>query len=268
MVLESRNYREVLRNEIAERSQKNPQFSLRAFATLAGLPASNLSEVLNGKKNISVERAYSISEKLKFSVKEREYFVSLVQLETTKSESLKMALLEKVRTMNPKVQAQSIALDNFRMISEWFHFAILELLLAEKFIFTNKSAAKALGISPYQVDTALARLIRMDLVAETESGEYKVKNSDVLVDSKIPAQALRSFHRQMLERTIESVEVQSPQEKVIGTETLAFDKADLAEANKIIEECFQKIIGLSRKSKKRNSVYHLGIQFFNLIKES
>jgi hypothetical protein, TIGR02147 len=268
MVLQSQNYREVLRNEIVERTKKNPQFSLRAFAALMGMPASNLSEVLNGKKNISVERAYSISEKLKFSVKEREYFVSLVQMETTKSETLKVELMEKVRTLNPRVQSQNIAIDNFRMISEWFHFAILELLLAEKYDFNVKSAAKSLGISTYQVETAISRLIRLGLVAETVSGAYKVKNADVLVDATIPAQALRSFHQQMLEKAMESLETQTPQEKIVGTETLAFDKADLAEANKIIEECFQKIIGLSRKSKKRNSVYHLGIQFFNLIKES
>jgi uncharacterized protein (TIGR02147 family) len=268
MVLECQNYREILRAQIVERCRKNPKFSLRAFAKLMAIPASNLSEILNGKKNISVDRAYSIAEKLRFTTKERDYFVSLVQIETTKSESSKMALMEKVRAMNPKLQMQSIAIDHFKVISEWFHFAILELLQVEAFDFSVKRASKALGVSGHQVEIAVARLQRLGLIEQNENGKYIVKNADVLVQSSIPAQALRDFHRQMLTKTAESIENQSPQEKIIGTETLAFDSDDLNEADKAIEECFQKIIALSRKSRSRNSVYHLGIQFFNLTKES
>ncbi|RYZ69650.1 MAG: DUF4423 domain-containing protein, partial [Proteobacteria bacterium] len=68
----------------------------------------------------------------------------------------------------------------------------------------------------------------------------------------------------MLSKAIESLPTQSPQEKFIGSETLAFDSTRLAAASEIIEDCFSRVVKLAAESEKKDSVYHIGIQMFRL----
>jgi hypothetical protein len=54
----------------------------------------------------------------------------------------------------------------------------------------------------------------------------------------------------------------------VGSETFAFSDKHLREANQITEEYFQRMSALAKKPGQKNHVYHLGVQFFNLTKES
>jgi uncharacterized protein (TIGR02147 family) len=60
------DYREYLRDELGQRVQANPQYSLRAFARDIAIAPQVLSLVLNGKKNISSEVAIELAKKIKF----------------------------------------------------------------------------------------------------------------------------------------------------------------------------------------------------------
>ena len=68
-------------------------------------------------------------------------------------------------------------------------------------------------------------------------------------------------------KAIHSLTTQSPAEKFIGSETFAFDVADLSKASEIIEECFSKITALAGTKKNKKNVYHMGVQLFNLTKD-
>ena len=57
-------YREILRHEYAIRHEKNPAFSLRAFARQIGISVSFLSELMHDKKRLSLDKAKVICERL------------------------------------------------------------------------------------------------------------------------------------------------------------------------------------------------------------
>jgi plasmid maintenance system antidote protein VapI len=60
----------ILNETFSEKTKRNPNYSLRAFARDLKISASNLSTIFKGKKRLSSEQASRIALRLEFS-KER-----------------------------------------------------------------------------------------------------------------------------------------------------------------------------------------------------
>jgi uncharacterized protein (TIGR02147 family) len=256
--------KEILKSELVHRITSNSAYSMRAMARQIKVSSSLLSDLLSGKKRLSSERAFEIAKLLKFSKKKSEYFSTLVQYESAKSEDLKVLLAEKLNALHEHPGPRALDLDIFKTISEWYHLPILELTHIKGFKLTSEAAAKSLGISKHEADLAISRLIRLKLLERTSDERIVKTDNRILASSSLPNLALRKFHEQMLQKAVNSLSEQTPEEKFVGSETFVFDQKQLAEANEAIEECFSKILNISKKIKNKSSVYHFGVQFFRL----
>ena len=267
MIFDYSDYQQFLRDLLANRISKNSYYSLRSMALAIEVAPSTLSDVMRGKKNFSAKTAAKVSEKLKLKIREKKYFNLLVQYKATKSKEMKSFLEDSLKRVNPrKIEFQDLSPDHFQLISEWYHLPTLELTYLDKFIFNIENVAKALNISTFEAETAINRLKRLDLIEKNINGRYQKTSQHVLVKSNIKNIALQNYHAQMLDKAKKSLTAQTPGEKCVGSENVSISKENLDEAKIIIEECFQKIIKLSEKQDKKESIYHLGIQFFNLTK--
>jgi len=267
MIYEHNDYRIFLRNTLVERIAKNPSYSLRAMAQSLDVSPSTLSEVLKGKRNISSERAYIIASKLGLQSKEHEYFCLLVQMSNTSKVEIIESLQKKIEKLNPRKEVvQNLTVDLFRTIADWYHSAILHMSELQGFQFKPSAIAQRLGISNFEAEAAIERLLRLGLLSQDDKGRF-FPTTEYLVEAKIPNESLQRFHKQMLEKAAESLRTQSPKEKLIRTETIAIDSKLLPEADELVEEFVTKMNQLFKRSKKKTAVYHLGIQFFNLIRK-
>jgi len=258
------NYRTYLRSVMAEKASHNPRFSLRAMAKVLGIAPSFLSTVLKGDKNISFEMAISFSKKLKLNDKEAAYFCLLVQKDSAKDPEVREALLGRVLDLNPKHQANDLSLEHFKIISDPLHFSILSATTLTDFQATARTMAVALGQPQATVELALERLEMLEMIEKNDSGTYKKLKANPRVISQAPNQALRKFHKETLALATESLETQTPQEKVVGSETFAIGEDQVEDFRKLADEFFDRALALSKKSKQKDYVYHLGVQFFNL----
>jgi uncharacterized protein (TIGR02147 family) len=268
MIFEHTNYRSFLKTIISDKKKKNPSYSMNALALQVGLGQSALSQVLAGKKNLSMESANRIANKLALTEVESEYFKVIIQIEVTKDFELKKSLLARAQSLNPIQEVRELSVDFFSTIADWYHLAIKNMIGLEGFTFTSAAIAKRLGISKLDAEVAIERLIRLEMIEldPKNPNNYRVVKNYTITRSAIPNDALRKFHRQMLEKAIDSLTTQSPQEKIVGSETFAFSPELLPAANVILEDCFRKMTDLAKKSKNQTEVYHLGLQFFNLTK--
>jgi transcriptional regulator with XRE-family HTH domain len=92
------HYRDILKNQLQRRQAMNPRYSLRSFAAKLGVSPSKISEVISGKKKLSVDRLEVLAKKLGLSSFEREIFVLSGELESSKNKddlSKKLAELER-----------------------------------------------------------------------------------------------------------------------------------------------------------------------------
>src|SRR5690348_11445475 len=120
-------YQSILKEQLSKRCAEKTQYSLRAFALHLGIEPAQLSRVLNGKQNIPSAAASSIADKLFKQERERQYFVSLVELATAKKPQAKERALKRVQKFAPSESPVQLQLDVMAVISEWYHFAILDL---------------------------------------------------------------------------------------------------------------------------------------------
>lgn len=263
MVFQHADYRDFLKASLAERISRNPRYSLRSFAKGLGISPAMLSLVHHKKRNLNLSNAMRIAKRLGLEGREAEYFCHLVQYEGARSQEAKELALERIQALNPAREITFLSLDCFRVISEWYHFPILQLLRVPNFDFEPKQIAKRLGISAIEAEAALARLERVGILMRSD-GTYKRLKNDLRVESDKKNEALRSFHKQMLLRAIDSLETQSNEEKFTGSQTIAIDPKILPQARKKIEAFFSEMNALLAKNKNPSEVYHLGLQLFRV----
>ena len=127
------DYRQYLKDELDRRVHLNPQYSLRAFSRDIEIAPQILSMVINGKKNISSEVAIEIARKLGLSTEELSYFHDLVELSQAKTEGLRDVIKYRLTKYEENKSYRTIQEDVFKIISDWFHYAILELTYTSSF---------------------------------------------------------------------------------------------------------------------------------------
>lgn len=268
MVLEHDDYKTYLKQVLIERVHKNKGYSLRAFARQLGIAPGMLSEVLNGHKNISMNKALSISERLELSSKEETYFIHLVQLANSKRVEEKERILAKMKALRPDRDQRDLTVEHFKSVANWICVAGITLLDTSKTGLTAKEIGNRLSVTAFEVEEAMDHWVRLDFVQRDEEGRYsKITNHHIMVQSKAPDGALRKFHKSMLEKASTAIDEQSNDEKFVGSETISFDPKDLSEITEIIEEAITKILAKAKKSKNKSEVYYLGFQIFNLTKK-
>lgn len=277
MIFEHNSYRSYLRGLLAERISRNPSYSLRSMANQLGLAASSLSEIIKGTANLSRDRGFVVAQKLSLPAEEAEYFDLLVQFESAKKPQMKERVLTRMKELNPQREIRDFSVDYFKVMSDWYYGPVMILAQSLKAPVRSETIAKKLGLSAVQVDAALDRLKKLELLTENEPGHFTEPAERVQVASEVPNEALRAYHRQMLDKAQEALVTQSPQEKYVATETFRFSPDLMAEAKRLTDDYLDRMLKLAQKTPsppnpkskaKDPEVYHLGVNFFRLTQRS
>ena len=266
MIFEHSNYRTYLRAVLAERIGINPAYSLRTLAMELGMAHSSLSEILGAKKNLSAGNALRVGRKLELAGAPLDYFLLLVQLESTKDLDLREEILSKISTFNSR-RPRDLSVDLFKIISDWYHYPILEMTNLTGFEFSAENIAPRLGITTVEASAAIDRLLRLELLECHPDGSYRKTLSYLVARSEKDEPAIRHFNEQMLKKAMESLTRQNRDERYGGSETFVIAREQLGEAKCVMEEFFTRILKLSETPVPKTDVYHLNVQFFNLTHE-
>ena len=246
---------DVLKTELAQRCQKNPNYSLRAFAKSLELSPAFLSKLLKGDRPFTERTLTIVSEKLTLNPEQVEYY--------------KQQISKNPLPQTPKSMAyKQISLDQFALISDWYHFAILELTTVDGFEHSPQWVAKQLGISVHQADDAIERLIRLNCLSRTKSGKLKlVEENNTIVGPEIAVPATRTQQTQFLEMAIRAMTETPIEKRSQSAVTMAIPQERVGEAKEIIAEFRRKFTSLMQRPGDRDSVYQLSISFFPLTKQ-
>jgi uncharacterized protein (TIGR02147 family) len=237
----------LLKTEVADRQRKNPNYSLRAFAKWLGVSPAQLSQVLSGKRPITLAMAKRVSEKLSLSPAEKVDFLASRWPEIIESSA--------------QTSRQLLPDDKFRLISDWFHMAILSLTHLPSAKADPRWIAQQLGISVQQANEALVRLQRLGLVVLKP--KFKTVPAALEILSDVPSAAIQKFHKQILNVASEKLETVPLKAREFQSITLAINPSKLPMARKLILEALQKIEQTLETGPARE-VYNLSLQLFPL----
>lgn len=258
-------YRDILKNKLEERCKANPHYSMRAFARDMNVTPDMISRVFNGKKGLSEKTAEKIATSLGFTHDEKDFFTNLVIESDARSKekrNLATAKLAKYRSQSTTMtKTRTMQLDVFSVISDWYHFAIMELMLLDSFKSSSRWISRKLGINEKQTELAIERLIRLGLVDKDEKGNLSADDEFIDVLSGPPSDAIKNFHKQVMEKNLQALYTQTVDEREFSSMILAFDKSNLKKAQELIRNFSENFEKNLPEPKNKNSVYNLAIQF-------
>lgn len=258
MLLSMNSCQQFLSSEYARRRQVNARYSQRAFARQIGLSPGELSEVISGKRRLSLKSALRIARSLGLNSTETKHLVHLAQVE-------KSRMFGESDLLEPIVQSldsQNISEDIFFLVSAWYCFAILNLADCEGFKWDSQYIARKLGVSKPEIMSALDRLERVGLI-ENKDGKRRVVKDYVMNMGGVPSESIKAYHREMLAKANHALDFQSIEERDISGVGFAIDPKNLPSLKKDISDFLDTIVSKYSKGKKRQ-VYQLQTALFRL----
>lgn len=263
---------DYLANELAGRMTRRKSYSQRAFARDLGLSVSTLNEYLRGQLKLSDVRINTLSKMIGLNTEQKNHWIDLIKVETAKDVALKKEAQLRVDS-RLSAQTHSISLDQFKLVSSWYHFAYTELLKidAVKYSSINK-AAKALGVKPLEMNKAIQRLLRLGLITKNADGVFEANDSYRMGDS-IPSLAIRQFHKQMITKARTSLDEQPMETRFASSTLVALPQSEVDQIMADIKTLALRYLdknlnSASRSAKvKKEKLYCMTVQFFNLLQE-
>lgn len=256
------DYREFLKRELFRRCRNNTEYSLRAFARDLKMAPSQLSRVLKGQRNLSVEKASLIVEHMGTAPSEQAVFLSLVEMATAKNDESKERAKEKLMGALHQGEGFVLPLQEFGLISDWYHLAVFEMLGLDSSL-TVAQLAKKLGLSSSQAGYSVELLLRLGLLKE-EKGRYLPTHKKISIGADVSSRTIKKYHRQNIEKALTSIEEQSTEERHLSSKTFAVAKKNVPKLKIIIEEFKERVSTLLQEEKRKDSLYQLNIQLFQL----
>lgn len=270
------DYTRFLREELERRVQLNPRYSLRSFARDLGITPPNLSLILREKKGLSLDSATRVALRIGLSDEETALFCDLVAVKHARSSTVRRIVEIRLRShYAPHAEAvqnsaQQISLDVFRTISDWYHYALLELTETKNFRRDPLWMAKRLGISVHEVNSAIERLLRLNLLT-LHRGRLKknavqlLSGDEQTLETTKSSEGIQRFNRQIFTKALEALTQQSTDERDFITMTVAANPKKLKAAGIILRDCRQKITDKLEEG-ERTEVLCVSMQIMRLSK--
>ena len=233
------DYRELLFNEFSQRKLRSKSYSLRAFARDLGINKTSLSEVLAGKRTLAKKNQVQINQALNLGPNE---IKSLVKSNEKTSDELKMAD------------------QDFQIISEWYFFAILNLVKLPKSKINKKSIARRLGITEIEAGYALETLTKKGLIKKMGS-TYHRSSKSIQTSKDISSPALKKYHKQNLTRIEQAIDKIPLDQREISSITCIVDRDQILKAKTEIKKVQLKMAKLL-SGKNPDRVYTFQVALF------
>lgn len=249
----------ILLTKYEELRSRNPQYSRRAYSKKLGLSAGAISELFNGQRKVSAKLAERVAGRLALDPQERaelfEHFPKRVRrFKRGSTDSIDPNYLQ-------------LSADQFRVIGDWYHFAILTLMRSKGFKNEVNWIANRLNLSPTITRTALERLKRLELVHDDGQGNLKRSKTRYRTSDDVANASVRRAHSEYLDRARNALDTLPVEERDFTSLMLTLSPEQLPRAKEMIRK-FQDDLAAELEASPQPEVYQLCIQLFPLTKTS
>ena len=242
---QSEKIRIILLEEFVKAQTRNPHYSMRAYAKKLGLSQSAVSEMLSGKRTITQKSARRI--------------ISAI---TGNEPDEALALLDSIEEKNTH-KFHPVNVEDFDIISDWHHYAILSLTETKDFQSSEAWIAERLGIDEELTSNAIKNLLRLEMLQKDDNGQLRSTNKQFEFITSIPSIALRKANGQNLELALKALEKVPLTLRDFTAITLCFDPARIEDGRKMIKN-FRRQFNRVMEAGHKKEVYKLCIQLFPL----
>jgi uncharacterized protein (TIGR02147 family) len=251
----SGDFRLFLQGEYARRCRKNQRYNLSAFARFLEMDISTLAKILKGQRVARGRLIHRIGLKLGLSPTQLEEFTQASPRANSKS---------KIEMQLPEYR--QVTLDTFQMISDWYHYALLELILHPQFRPDIAWIARTLKISPTEVQIAAERLVRLKMMEITPDGKWLDRSGGftTTLGNHFTTSAFKNLQRQVLKKAADAMDEVPFEKRSQTSTTMIVHPERIPEAKKMIVEFQRKLNRFLGEGERTATaeVYHLGLSLY------
>ena len=267
-VLQYTNYRVFLHDYYAFKKATSPAFSLRYFASKAGLSShAHLKLVMDGKRNITKNTVVKIIQGLDLTDERAVYFENLVFFNQATTDKEKSFYYGKLVKSTPGSRLRKLEQAQFRIFTEWYHSVIRELVELRGFNPAPEWISRRLGglVTPAQAAESLKLLASLGLISKT-ANSYRQQQSLITTEDEVKDMLVRQYHRQMLDLAKESMEGVSADRRDISAVTFSIQRKDFPALKKHLQLMRKELLDFSSEAGNGDDVVQVNIQLFPLTR--
>jgi hypothetical protein len=246
------DYRRYLQEELERRMQINRLYSMRAFAKHLGVESSWLSKLLRGDRRITTGFIQRTGMRLGLDLSEIRQFMEESRLHSG--------------PILPPRHFNQIENDSFEFISDWHHFAILELMKTAGFKQEKDWISQRLKMAPDEVDDAIRRLISIGVITVDSSGQWVDSSGGFTTHNLSPystSTGRRKLQAQLLKKSQKCLEDLPIEKRDHSSMMMACSAARIDGAKKLIDE-FRYKLSAYLETGEKDTVFALQVSMFPL----
>ena len=183
-IYDHENYRALLREDFFLRSEKNPQYSLRSYASDLKLSPSVLSMVLQNKRHLSEQKIRQTATLIGLVDPEQDYLVALYKKERFRNSKKSLEAEYLYRQHRPAVAHQQLEKEEAKMLCR----SLLHVLVLNCFDFPRlrrqpEQIDQLLGITADRRQQIITELLAAELLYEDAEHGLVAKEQLILGDN-------------------------------------------------------------------------------------
>ncbi|MGE9743649.1 DUF4423 domain-containing protein [Bdellovibrio bacteriovorus] len=244
----------LLRTELAKRQNKNPRYSLRAFAKSLDQDAGTLTRVMSGQRVVKQPTALAVMQAL--------------NIDSGMQDQILASLSSSRKQRTPKTaKMQPVSVADFENIFETTNIHLLASLRLKKFRPKRNwdNLARHLSLAPEELESRLISLEKIGAIA--------IKNSTVEVISKnlstlpIPftTERRKAVQKDFLDQAKRAIDEVPFELRDNCTLTIPISGKDLAKIKQILQKARTRINDLSEKKSTHDHIYNVSMAVYPVI---
>lgn len=270
-VFEYLDVRDFLRDYYDAKKAQGRGFSYRAFSRRAGLASPNhLKRVIDGGRRLTAPTAENYIQAIGLSGDEAAYFRELAAFSGAPTTAARSEAFERLTAFRRVRKGHRLELAHAAYHSRWYLPAIREMVLRLDF------RADPAWIAPRMLPTitvaeareALEILAELGLVALREDGRMIQTEAVLSTGSETRGMHIAAYHRAMLERASEAIDLVPRTDRDISSLTFAADDAMLADIKLRIQRFRKELIAQLAAAPTGDRVIQLNFQLFPMTQGS
>jgi len=261
------SYRAFLRDAYHDLKARQRGFSYRWFSRKAGLASPNfLKLVMDGKRNLSSRGAEAFADALGLSSREASFFRELVDFEQADTPTEKNRAWDRLSSYQGHRKVRAVERHQFEYLSKWWYPAIRELVAIPGFRDDPEWIARQLrpAITPTQARAAIELLLQLGFVVRGDDGGLTQSEPLLSTGAEVRSLAVGNFHRQMMQRAAEAIDLVDRSEREISGLTVALSQASFQLFKEKIHALRAELLELSGREVAPDRVIQVNFQIFPL----
>jgi len=262
-----RDYRAFLRAYYERRKAEKDGFSHAEFSQRIALRSPNyLKLVIDGERNLTANLALRFGEGCGLRDDSLRYFCALVAFNQAKTARERNLHYEKLQGFRRFRATHKLDAAQSAYYSQWYIPAVHELCARPDFADNARWIARALlpPISAKQAAQALEVLAELGLLTRDARGRWKQAEAVVETPEGPLGHHVVQFHRAMMQRAAEALDVVPRDEREIAALTLCVSEARMYELKAELEVFREHLLQRYMKDERPERVVQVNFQMFPL----